>query len=112
MKNYTLHQTEIFDEEVEFTYDGFDFTGCEVFSTLRRKDANGDVAHEFDIPPTLNLAVGTATFRLQLSQLESSNLKVGEYYGDIRIKRDSPAYGPYIVANYCIKVVKPSTREE
>lgn len=112
MQQYTLYQGEVFDEPVEFQHEDttFDFARSTIESILRKDDVKGPIAHTFVITP--NLRIGTADFRLQMSPEETAALKVGSYVGDIKYFRETPEYGPYIVAQYCIKVIKPSTRDE
>lgn len=109
MKEFELKQGEVFDEPVEFDYPGFDFTGCVITSQLRTK-AEGPVVHEFTIAPPDFSTEGKAYFRLTMSKSQTTALETRTYKGDIKVERSSPAYGPYIVAPFTIKVEKPITQ--
>lgn len=109
MKKYTLYQGNLFDEPVEFTYTGFDFTDCVIECQLRENALKNTVVHEFVITPTLGL--GTATFRLTFDETVSEGIKIGQYVGDLKISRVSPPYGPKTVASIMINVIKPITRD-
>jgi hypothetical protein len=110
MKNYSIHQGELFDEPVEFRYTDFDFTDCEITSKLRLGAVDGKVVHEFEITPTFSL--GLAEFRIQMTEAETAALKIGNYIGDFKIERNSPAFGPFFPAKFCINISKPATRND
>lgn len=111
MKKYTLYQGNLFDHEVKFTYEDFDFTGAVIECQLRTSALSPAVVYEFAITPDYSV-LGEATFRLQISEEDSEDIKIGSYVGDIKIKRESPAYGPYTVASFCLNCVKPVTRDQ
>ncbi len=110
MTTFNLFQGNLFDQEVVFEYTGFDFTDSVITAQLRTSVDSESVVHQFSITPDFT-TVGEATFRLQIPKAESENLEIRTYYGDIRIERASPAYGPYTVSSFQIKVTKPATRE-
>lgn len=109
-KQYTLFKGNLFDEPVRFKFPGFDFAGCVITAQLRHKPESGSVIHDFVITPDFSTE-GIADFRLQISEAQSQALEPRTYYGDVKIKRDSPAYGPFTVCSFQIKVTTPVTRE-
>lgn len=113
MKTYSLNQGNLFDEPVEFSYDGFDFTDCVIESQLKKQAQDTEPIYEFVITPvfTINAGTGYANFRLIIPEAVSETLKLGNYVGDFRISRNSPSYGPFNLAPFCINVVKPVTRD-
>lgn len=108
-KQWNLYQGNLFDKGVRFTQTDFDFTGCVIVCQLRQDINKEKIAHEFVIDPVFS--AGIVDFRLIISKIESAAIPVGLYYGDFKISRDSPAYGPYTVSSFIINVLKPATRE-
>lgn len=77
----------------------FVWTGIAITAQLRLSpDFDGQFVHDFVITPVISTDLKTCKFSLALSGAET--MATPDSYGDFRLERDSPQFGPVNVFPY------------
>jgi hypothetical protein len=77
----------------------FTFEGADITAELRSKPRmSGELLHTFAVVPIVSTDGKTAEFSLALSKAET--LSVPDSYGDFRIERADPQFGPLNIYPY------------
>lgn len=91
---------------VEITFAGFDFAGCEFLCELRDRPG-GTLVDSLAVQNLDTATVGEAS--LTLVAEDTAAWPLGVLVGDVKVRRTSPAWGPYLSESFTLRVEQPVT---
>jgi hypothetical protein len=102
MNAFTVTRGNVWGAHFVLTMPGdptFVWTGIAITAQLRLSpDFDGQLLHTFAVSPILSTDLKTCEFSLALSGAET--LSLADSYGDFRVERISPQFGPFNIFQY------------
>jgi hypothetical protein len=94
---------------ITFKKEGFDFAGCEIKAQLRKTVKDLNAVYDFEVTPDTSV-LGELSFRLTLPGDVCKELEISRHFGDVKIFRETPPFGPFTPVKYELNVVADVTK--